>query len=195
MASSVNSFTWHHLYPPRTQGNYFRCTWTKVLAVLDCVDKKWKTSTDFRASFGDYICAKVLGFLLPYICDWGFSKGGADLESILLQEEQWFLCREGRKLHLQVAPQNPPAPPDAPAQQLLPSSKSEMSSISSCVPSVADEISLFPQRLLNKLVSPVLVLFRGHKRVLLQSSVHVNWLMNIFLTSMTLMQIVSVIEW
>ena len=71
------------------------------------------------------------------------------LENILHQEGQWFLCREGRKLPLQEAP------PDAPALQLLPSSKSETLDILSRVSFVAEEISLFLPRLVsNILASP-----------------------------------------
>ena len=89
---------------------------------------------------------------VPAVLDCVGTKTGQkkiSLENILHQEGQWFLCREGRKLPLQEAP------PDAPALQLLPSSKSETLNILSRVSFVAEEISLFLPRLVsNILASP-----------------------------------------
>ena len=115
---------------------------------------------------------------VPAVLDCVGTKTGQkkiSLENILHQEGQWFLCREGRKLPLQEAP------PDAPALQLLPSSKSETLNILSRVSFVAEEISLFLPRLVsNILASPWLVLFS----VCSYNHQYIITLTHIFLSSM-----------
>ena len=117
------------------------------------------------------------------------------------QEGRWCRGREGRRLPLRGAS------PDAPAQQLLPSSKSETLSFSSCVNAVCGswdfsflqtnaEGGNFKVKYCWK--TPVFEAI--HKRVLLQSFVHIGWLLYninyIFLSSMMAsMQIVSVTGW